>query len=391
MCHPYKLTRHPAPPTHVCFRRNLIVDRSCILHAHDTGRRLYTTHIYDVSVCRGLQAGGVPVIRFLAAMTTEIAAVWTAWDAACSHFMRDKFAKLGFSELLSPPAKPVADLPFVASPTVLVTSILVYLVVVVGSILLKSIQKTEIKRDNAAIRAFVQAHNVFLVGLSTYMFTGILYEAYSNGYSFWGNEYSPKETGMSRMIYIFYVSKMYEFMDTFIMILKGNMRQVSFLHVYHHLTISVIWWSITYVAPGGDAYYSAALNSLVHVVMYAYYLLASALGKDERLRRKYLWWGRFLTMFQMTQFVTMVCQATYCLVMGAYNQFLARLLFFYMLSLLALFGQFYIQKYSKGAARKTNGKNGSSRNGNGNSVDGATIGAAVHAAAGVANGKSKAT
>lgn len=27
----------------------------------------------------------------------------------------------------------------------------------------------------------------------------------------------------------------------FIMILKGNMRQVSFLHVYHHLTISVIW------------------------------------------------------------------------------------------------------------------------------------------------------
>jgi hypothetical protein len=27
----------------------------------------------------------------------------------------------------------------------------------------------------------------------------------------------------------------------FIMIMKGNMRQVSFLHVYHHVSISVIW------------------------------------------------------------------------------------------------------------------------------------------------------
>ena len=26
-----------------------------------------------------------------------------------------------------------------------------------------------------------------------------------------------------------------------IMIIKGNMRQVSFLHVYHHVSISLIW------------------------------------------------------------------------------------------------------------------------------------------------------
>ena len=56
------------------------------------------------------------------------------------------------------------------------------------------------------------------------------------------------------------------------------------------------------------AYYSAALNSLVHMVMYMYYFLASAIGKDEKKRRKYLWWGKYLTMFQMTQFVTMVFQ-----------------------------------------------------------------------------------
>lgn len=158
--------------------------------------------------------GGELLIRFLAAMTTEIVATWKAWDATCLQITRGLFAKLGFTELLLPPAEPVADLPFVASPAVLVTSILVYLVVICSSLILSAFSRTETKRDNAAIRMFVQAHNVFLVGLSSYMFTGIIYQAISNGYSFWGNEYNPAEKGMARMIYIFYVSKIYEFMDT---------------------------------------------------------------------------------------------------------------------------------------------------------------------------------
>jgi hypothetical protein len=56
------------------------------------------------------------------------------------------------------------------------------------------------------------------------------------------------------------------------------------------------------------AYYSVALNSFVHVVMYSYYFLASAIGKDKRKRQRYLWWGAYLTMFQMFQFVTMMLQ-----------------------------------------------------------------------------------
>ena len=82
------------------------------------------------------------------------------------------------------------------------------------------------------------------------------------------------------------------------------------LHVYHHATISFIWWMITYTAPGGDAYFSAALNSFVvrtasgtpcsrlahhrlltcllprpwqHVLMYTYYLMAILLGKDPKV------------------------------------------------------------------------------------------------------------
>lgn len=37
-----------------------------------------------------------------------------------------------------------------------------------------------------------------------------------------------------------------------IMIMKRNTRQITFLHVYHHSSISLIWWAIAHHAPGGE-------------------------------------------------------------------------------------------------------------------------------------------
>jgi elongation of very long chain fatty acids protein 4 len=57
---------------------------------------------------------------------------------------------------------------------------------------------------------------------------------------------------MAILVYMFYMSKYVEFMDTIIMVLKRNMRQITFLHVYHHSSIALIWWIIAYHAPGGE-------------------------------------------------------------------------------------------------------------------------------------------
>ena len=45
------------------------------------------------------------------------------------------------------------------------------------------------------------------------------------------------------------------------------------------------------------AFFIGAINSFVHVIMYAYYGLA-ALGPHMH---KYLWWKRYLTMLQMVR------------------------------------------------------------------------------------------
>jgi len=43
-------------------------------------------------------------------------------------------------------------------------------------------------------------------------------EAYRNNYSLWGNGYVASQTNMAHYVWVFYISKMYEFVDTFIMV-----------------------------------------------------------------------------------------------------------------------------------------------------------------------------
>ena len=109
-----------------------------------------------------------------------------------------------------------------------------------------------------------------------------------------------------------------------IMVLKGNMHQVTFLHCYHHVFVSIFWWMAFYLAPGGDAWFSAALNSLVHTLMYTYYLLASVSSKNPAFRKRYLWWGRYLTTFQMLQFVANSVQTACMYIFETYPAVMAK-------------------------------------------------------------------
>ena len=142
--------------------------------------------------------------------------VWASWDKLCSHHFRNSLAKLGFAELLKPPSMVTADLPFVASPTPLVTSVLGYLIVVVVGLLFNSGKPLTLKRkpDGLVLRVVVQLHNLVLIALSGYMCFTAINEAIKNDFNFWGNAFDPSQKGLSRVIYIFFMSKLYEFLDT---------------------------------------------------------------------------------------------------------------------------------------------------------------------------------
>lgn len=98
---------------------------------------------------------------------------------------------------------------------------------------------------------------------------------------------------MQASLYIFLLSKIYELLDTPILIARR--RPLSFLHVWHHSTVIFeIWgWVDQKVALG---LYGMWFNTAVHVVMYAYYALVL---RGYKMRAKIL-----ITVSQIIQFVT---------------------------------------------------------------------------------------
>lgn len=94
--------------------------------------------------------------------------------------------------------------------------------------------------------------------------------------------------------YIFYLSKILEFIDTLLIILSGSIGRLSFLHVYHHSTVLImcyIWLETS------QSLFPVALvtNATVHTVMYGYYLMCT-LGIRPS-------WKRLVTDCQIVQFV----------------------------------------------------------------------------------------
>ena len=143
----------------------------------------------------------------------------------------------------------------------------------------------------------VNLYNAALVALSIFMSVTVFVESSRLRYSWFNNHVDESINGLplAKALSVFYLSKFPELFDTVIMAVKGNTRQISFLHVYHHISIIVICYCLIYSSPGSDTYWPSFLNSCVHSLMYSYYLLTSMqIGRFFTLKIK-----RFMTQLQM--------------------------------------------------------------------------------------------
>jgi len=194
-------------------------------------------------------------------------------------------------------------------------------------------------------------HNFFLFALSIVMFLGVMtnviylyfYRPDNTLHDMLCDTKDYLLTGkLNFWIYVFYLSKPYEFVDTFIQIFKK--KQPNFLHVWHHCTTFLLVW-ICQVTDSSIQWVSIAVNSFIHILMY-YYYFASTLGIP-------VWWKRYLTQLQIAQFAITVMINNY----WGYVQYtgqpchgtLSSWLFgiFIIGSFFLLFLQFYFDSYTK--------------------------------------------
>jgi len=140
-------------------------------------------------------------------------------------------------------------------------------------------------------------HNAFLSFASFVMVCGVLkeiaYVAQNYGVEalLCDENARQSEGNLFFWYYVFFLSKFYEFIDTYILCLRK--KPITFLHCFHHFITAFLCWVGLYskMAP---QWIVISLNGTIHVFMY-YYYLAQTLGFD-------VWWKKYLTTGQIIQF-----------------------------------------------------------------------------------------
>ena len=88
---------------------------------------------------------------------------------------------------------------------------------------------------------FKFAYNMIQVMLCSYMCIEAGVRAYSAGYSLLPcNKFNHADPPIAFILYVFYISKILDFLDTFFIIAEKRFKQLSFLHVYHHFSIFLV-------------------------------------------------------------------------------------------------------------------------------------------------------
>nr|XP_031543965.1 elongation of very long chain fatty acids protein 2 isoform X3 [Vicugna pacos] len=152
---------------------------------------------------------------------------------------------------------------------------------------------------------------------------------------------------VAKVLWWYYFSKLIEFLDTIFFVLRKKTSQITFLHVYHHASMFNIWWCVLNWIPCGQSFFGPTLNSFIHILMYSYYGLSVFPSMH-----KYLWWKKYLTQAQLVQFVLTITH-TMSAVVRPCGFPLGCLIFqsSYMLTLVILFLNFYVQTYRKKPAK----------------------------------------
>ncbi|XP_076663693.1 very long chain fatty acid elongase AAEL008004 [Andrena cerasifolii] len=211
----------------------------------------------------------------------------------------------GYRDLMDNKSDPrVNDWAMMSSPipTLAICLFYVYFVKVLGPKLMEN-------RKPFNLRRVMIFYNLFQVIFSTWLFNESLVSGWGGQYSFRCQpvDYSqnPLAVRMAHGCWWYYFSKFTEFMDTIFFVLRKKNNHISTLHVIHHGCMPMSVWFGVKFTPGGHSTFFGLLNTFVHIVMYAYYLLA-ALG--PRIQ-PYLWWKKYLTSLQMIQFVMVMIHA----------------------------------------------------------------------------------
>ncbi|XP_077580391.1 elongation of very long chain fatty acids protein 1a [Stigmatopora nigra] len=252
-----------------------------------------------------------------------------------------------YDDLLSKCDPRIKDYPMVHCPAWMTTLLVGYVIfaVYLGPRLMANRKPFQLNTAMVVYNFGMVAFNAFIV-----------YEFMMSG---WGTTYSwrcdlidpsnsPQALRMVRVAWMFFFSKFIELFDTVFFVLRKKQNQITFLHVFHHSFMPWSWWWGVMLTPvGGMGSFHAMVNSMVHVIMYTYYGL-SAVGPRFQ---KFLWWKKYMTGIQLTQFIVVSIHISQYYFMEKCDYQVPlwiHLIWMYGVLFFFLFSNFWLQAYIRG-------------------------------------------
>jgi len=195
-----------------------------------------------------------------------------------------------------------------------------------------------IRVSQPIVYIFSLLHNGALIIFSACTFLSLVKILYYSGIVFQHNYYYQNNE-FNKIIFYFYLSKYYEFFDTFLLYL--NNKTPLFLQKYHHIG-AVICWHLLHVYKVDCIWIPSFVNSFVHTIMYSYYLGCCLKIKQVRFIKQYI------TSLQLIQLAVPTVISLYYYnppIETEINYNLIKFFVSYVTILIGLFSQLYYTNY----------------------------------------------
>ncbi|XP_037941433.1 elongation of very long chain fatty acids protein F-like [Teleopsis dalmanni] len=242
--------------------------------------------------------------------------------------------------------KTTTNLPIVGSPVQVIALTVAYIIFVlkIGPYLMRN-------REPFNVKLLMQVYNVFQVFINLYMgvrATVFLWvpDQYNPGCITSLPDTHRLKPLEAHLTYLYCFIKITDYMDTIFFVLRKSFKQITFLHVYHHvLMVLSSTMVIHYYGTGGHHNVLGNLNAFIHVIMYSYYFLSASNANIKTSK-----WKRFITTAQIVQFIIIILHQLWPLLIVKGCTYPLTLLFLSLSQatiMLILFSNFYIKTYVK--------------------------------------------
>ncbi|KAK4880561.1 hypothetical protein RN001_008707 [Aquatica leii] len=232
----------------------------------------------------------------------------------------------------------------ISEPWQLVSIILLYLYAVY-----KFLPAYMLNKEPYTLKKIIGAYNIFQIIACIFLIYGVSTSGWITDYSLGCQvvDYSENEMPlrMAKFMWWHMIVKMCELLETCFFVLRKKTNQVTFLHVYHHISTLILAWIACKYFPGGMITFTVLLNSFIHIIMYGYYFL-TALGPTMRKKMDIV--KSKLTILQLIQLGIILIHSVQMILPGCEIPNAAGYIYLpNMVINILLFLNFYKRSYSK--------------------------------------------